>query len=86
MEIITIDKAGRLIIPASIRKKMAIDDGTKFLVVNLDNKIILEKLDRKEIAKRLQEELKDVDIDSIAHQIEAEMNERIREERKNILS
>lgn len=86
MEIVSIDKAGRLIIPASIRKKLNIEDGTQFLVLDIEDKIILEKLDRNEIARRLQEELRGVDIDGIVGEVEEEIDEHIRKERKDLLA
>ena len=84
MEIISIDKSGRIIIPASIRKKMNIEDGTQFLIVDMQDKIILEKLDRREIAKRLQEELQGIDIDEVVNEVEAEIDDHIRKSKKEM--
>ena len=84
--IASIDKAGRLIIPARIRKKMNINAETKFLVVNTGNRILLEKLDLTSIAERLQNELENVDIDKIVSNVREEMNERIRKEKPEIFA
>jgi AbrB family looped-hinge helix DNA binding protein len=86
MEITSIDKAGRLIIPARIRKKMHIDAETKFLVVQMGNKILLEKLDLSDIAQRLQDELKQVDVDKIVAFVREEMNERARKDKPEIFA
>jgi bifunctional DNA-binding transcriptional regulator/antitoxin component of YhaV-PrlF toxin-antitoxin module len=86
MEIASIDKTGRLIIPARIRKKMKIDAETKFLVVNSGNRILLEKLDLTNMAERLQSELENVDIDKIVSNVREEMNERIRKEKPEIFT
>lgn len=86
MEIASIDKAGRLIIPARIRKQMNIDADTKFLLVSTGNKILLEKMDLTDIARRLQNELENVDIDKIISNVREEMNERIRKEKPEIFA
>ncbi|MCK4799108.1 MAG: hypothetical protein KAT05_17175 [Spirochaetes bacterium] len=40
----------------------------------LDDKKVIEKLDRDEIEKSLRQELKDVDIDKITREVRAEVN------------
>jgi len=86
MEITSIDKAGRLIIPAQIRKKLHLDADSKLVIVTIGNKILLEKLDLSEIAQRLQDELKNIDVETIATTIREEMNERARNEKSEILA
>jgi len=83
MNVVSVDKAGRLIIPVEMRKKLGITDQTKLFIMDIDNKIIIEKLDRAEIARRLQQELQDVDIDAVVVKVEEEMNERARKHKKN---
>ena len=80
------DKAGRIVLPSDIRHKMHITSKTKLLVVDLDDKIILEKLDQAKIAERLQNELKNVDIDRIVAEVGEEMNEKIKKETKDIFA
>nr|MDO8112628.1 AbrB/MazE/SpoVT family DNA-binding domain-containing protein [Candidatus Sigynarchaeota archaeon] len=86
MEIASIDKAGRLIIPARIRKQMNIDASTKFLIVHAGNKILLEKLDLTDIAQKIEAELKNVDIDKIVSAVKEEMNERIQKDKPEIFA
>ncbi|OLS13570.1 MAG: hypothetical protein RBG13Loki_2821 [Promethearchaeota archaeon CR_4] len=76
MSIVSIDKAGRVIIPVEVRKKLGITANTRLFLIDIGDKIVIEKLERLEIAKRLQEELKNVDIDKIVAETEGEMNER----------
>ena len=76
MEIVTIDNAGRLVIPEFIRKKLHLTRNVPLLITELDDdKILIKKLDRDEIEKRLREELKGVDIDKIASEVRTEVNE-----------
>ena len=63
MSIVSTDKAGRVIIPVEVRKKLGITANTRLFLIDIGDKIVIEKLERLEIAKRLQEELKNVDID-----------------------
>ena len=86
MNIVSIDKAGRIVLPSDIRRKMHITPKTELLVMDFDDKIILEKLDRVKIAERLQKELKDIKIDTVVSEVGEEMNEKIRKENKDIFA
>lgn len=78
-EITGIDRAGRIVIPKVIRKATGIDAGTKILItVTGEGRIILQKLDVKSIAARLEKELAGEDIDGIASRIRKEISARIR--------
>ena len=48
MEIITTSSRGQIVIPEKIRKKHKIKEGTKFVLLEEDDKIILEKEDKFE--------------------------------------
>ncbi len=84
MNIVSIDKAGRIVLPSELRQRMHISPKTELLLVDFDDKIILEKLDRTKIAKRLQNELKNVNIDSIVSEVGKDLNEKIKKENKDI--
>lgn len=76
MEIVNIDKSGRLVIPEFIRKKLHITKNIPLLITEIDDdKILIKKLDRDEIEKRLKEELKGLDLDKISHDVRNEINE-----------
>lgn len=75
MEIVTIDNTGRLVIPEDIRKKLHLTRNVPLLIAEIDDKILIKKLDRDEIEKRLREELKGVDIDKITSEVRTEVNE-----------
>ena len=75
MEIVTIDKSGRLVIPDLIRKKLHLTKNMPLLITDLDDdKIIIKKLDRDEIEKNLRQELKGVDIDKISKEVRTEVD------------
>ncbi len=76
MSVVSIDKAGRVIIPSDVRKKLGIKANTRLFLIDIGEKIVMEKLERLEITRRLQEELKGVDIDTIGAETEGKMIER----------
>ncbi len=76
-----IDDVGRVVIPKDIRKKLDLKPDTTLLVADVANDIVvLKKLDVRELAKRLREELKGRDVGAIARRIEKESNEEARKE------
>lgn len=76
MEIVTIDNAGRLVIPEFIRKKLHLTKNVPLLITELDDdKILIKKLDRDEIEKKLREELKGADINQIVSEVRTEVHE-----------
>jgi AbrB family looped-hinge helix DNA binding protein len=79
--VITIDKAGRVVIPKEIREKMRLKENSILLVVETDeDAVILKKLDIQQIAERLRRELKGKDLDNIVRKVETQSNERVRKE------
>ena len=87
MEIVRIDKSGRLVIPETIRKKLKIREQTSLLIADVkDDTIVIKMLDEDAIAKRLRDELKDVDIDAFEKNVERESNKKAKREVSKILS
>jgi len=85
MEAVTkIDKAGRVVIPKEIRQHLKLEDDSSLLIAEASGGVVmLKKLDIKEIAKRLRQELKGVDVEAVASRVEAESNERARKKYKD---
>ncbi len=76
-DIVTLDKVGRLVIPKSVREELDIGEGTKFLIAAAkDGRLLLQKLDAKEVAARLEKELKNIDIDAVVEKVRREINEK----------
>ena len=72
--VVTIDKAGRIVIPKDTRKAQRIRPGTRFLLVEgRDGKLWLQRLDAKELAEQIQEELKGVDLRPLIAKVKAEI-------------
>jgi len=86
MEIVNIDRSGRLVIPEIIRKKLHLSKDVPLLITEIDDdKILIKKLDRDDIEKRLREELGGIDIDKVAGEVRAEVNEEAKKRYKSIL-
>jgi bifunctional DNA-binding transcriptional regulator/antitoxin component of YhaV-PrlF toxin-antitoxin module len=87
MDVVSIDKSGRIVLPLDIRKRVGITRDSKLLIVDIaEDKILIKKLNRDEIAKRLKKELKDIDIDRIVGKVKAEINDEIKKEYADIFS
>lgn len=86
-EIVTIDKAGRIVIPKSIRESLGIIQGTKFILAEGDSgRIFLLKFNIDEIATRLESETKGKDIDAMVKKIRKEINEKLKKKYSDILA
>lgn len=72
--VVTIDSAGRIVIPKETRDAQKIRAGTKFLLVEGEGgRMWLQRLDPKELAKRISAELRGVDLNPIVAKVKAEM-------------
>ncbi len=73
------DGSGRIVIPKRIRDEFGIKGRTQFLLTsNGKGQITLQKIDVEEMARRLQEELRDVPVEELAQSIRKEINDKIR--------
>ncbi len=78
-KVISVDKAGRIVIPKAIREAAGIGERAKLLVATAGRgRVVLQKLDVEEIAARLERELAGKDVDAIARRVREEVNARIR--------
>lgn len=78
--VVSIDKAGRIVIPKETRSAQKIRPGTKFLLVEgRDGRMWLQRLDAGELARRIQEELEGVDLQPIVAKVKAEIDRLARE-------
>jgi len=73
--VVTVDKAGRIVIPRGTRHSHGIRAGTKFLLVEGENGLLwLERIDPRELSDRLRREMRGVDLDAIVRRVESEAN------------
>lgn len=87
VEIVEVDKSGRIVIPKKLRKDLGIGEKTKFILAKKGKgQLLLQKLDVEDIAERLEKELAGKDIDAIAAELRKEINERIRTKYPDLLA
>lgn len=78
-EIVSVDRAGRVVIPKGIRDAAGIDETAKLLIaVAEQGRVVLQKLDVDAIAARLEKELAGKDVDAIVRRVREEIRARIR--------
>ena len=87
MEIVKVDKTGRMIIPEEIRRRVGIKQDSPLLITDVDgNTIVVRKLNIDEVAAKLREELKGLDIDALYRKVKAEADEKARKEISPLLT
>lgn len=83
--VVRMDRAGRIVIPKETRAAHGIRAGTKFLLVEgPEGRLWLQRLDPKELARRIEKELEGVDLDPLIAKVRAE-GRRLAAERYPIL-
>ncbi len=80
-DIVSVDKAGRIVIPKAIREAVGIEASGKLLIATAGrDRIVLQKLDVESLAARLEKELAGKDVDEIVRRVREEIRVRIRKE------
>ena len=86
-EVVSVDRAGRIVIPKSIRKAEGISDRAKLLIAVTDSgRVVLQKLDVESLAARIEQEMAGKDVDAIARKVRKEVDARIREKYPDLLA
>jgi AbrB family looped-hinge helix DNA binding protein len=85
-ELVSVDRAGRIVIPKTIRDALGIDERTKLLVaVGEHGRLVLQKLEVAEIVARLEQEMKGKDVDAIVRRVRREIEARVREKYPDLI-
>jgi len=87
MEIVNIDKAGRIVIPGTMRKRLKLNEGAKLLIADVKNDLlIIKKINIEELAEQLEKDFKKVDIDSVVGRVRSDIKEKIRKKHPSVFS
>jgi AbrB family looped-hinge helix DNA binding protein len=79
VEITSVDKAGRIVLPKETRGRLGINEKTKLLLAEVKgDTIILKKISVQEMAKQLEVDLKNVDLMSLFKKVRDETNEKVK--------
>jgi AbrB family looped-hinge helix DNA binding protein len=78
-ELVSVDRAGRVVIPKAIRDAAGIGAGAKLLVAAAEEgRVVFQKLEVDAIASRLEKELTGKDVDAIVRKVREEIRVRVR--------
>ncbi len=83
MEVVVIDRKGRIVIPSRIRRRLGLRDGDRLLVLSIkDDIVVLKKLDIEKLLRDITREISSsrLNLDEIAKEVEEEAN-KIAEEK-----
>jgi AbrB family looped-hinge helix DNA binding protein len=85
MEIVSIDKAGRIVIPGTMRKRLKLDEGAKLLIADVKNDLlIIKKINIEELAEQLENDFKKIDIDTVVGRVRSDIKEKIRKKHPSV--
>ena len=82
MEVVVIDKKGRIVIPSRIRKKLNLKNGDSLFVLSIkDDIIVLKKIDVEKVLKDIAREVaaSKLDLDEMIGEVEEEANKVAKE-------
>jgi len=79
VEIVKIDRSGRMVIPKGVRRELGINKEDQLLLSSQGkDQLLLQKLDIESLAKGLKEELAGKDVDAIVKTVRKEINAKIK--------
>ena len=85
MEIVNIDKAGRIVIPGTIRKRLKLNEGAKLLIADVKNDfLIIKKINVEELAEQMEKDFKNIDIDAVVGRVRSDIKEKIRKKHQSV--
>lgn len=73
-EIVLVDEKGRIVIPKEARKKLNLARNSRLLLIELEDSLVLKKLDIKRLLETITREARDVDLEEIEREVEEEAN------------
>ena len=85
MEIVSIDKAGRIVIPGILRKKLKLNESSKLLIADVKNDLlIIKKINIDELAEQLEKDFKKINVDAVVGKVRSDIKEKIRKKHPSI--
>ena len=82
----SVDPAGRILIPKAIREHAGFTEKTKLLVIAEEGRVVLQRLDADLLAARIGKELAGKDVDSVIRKVRQETRARVRKVYPNLSS
>ena len=86
-ELVSVDRAGRVVIPKAIRDALGIDERTQLLVAAGEHgRLVLQKVDVEALAGQLEKELARTDVEAIVRKVRKEMRSLVRRRYPDLLA
>jgi len=86
-ELVSVDRAGRVVIPKAIRDALGIDERTQLLVAAGEHgRLVLQKVDVKALAGQLEKELAGTDVEAVVRKVRKEMRSLVRRRYPDLLA
>jgi len=86
-DVVSVDKAGRIVIPKAVRDAAGIDERAKLLIAATERgRVVLQKLDVESVVERLEKDLAGKDLDAIVRKVREEIRARIRKDYRDLLA
>lgn len=87
MEIVTLDKLGRVLLPKAMRDALHLSPGARLLAVSTKGgKLVLQELDIERLARQADEEANDPEVQRVVKEIRAEMAHETRQYIEDVLA
>ncbi len=87
VEIVKVDRSGRMVIPNNIRKELGIRKEDQLLLsIQGKDQLLLQKLDIESLVKGLKEELAGKDVDAVVKTVRKEINAKIKDLYPNLFA
>ncbi|HKZ48578.1 MAG TPA: AbrB/MazE/SpoVT family DNA-binding domain-containing protein [Thermoplasmata archaeon] len=86
-ELVSVDRAGRVVIPKAIRDALGIDERTQLLVAAGEHgRLVLQKVDVEALAGQLEKELAGTDVEAVVRKVRKEMRSLVRRRYPDLLA
>ena len=87
MEIINIDKAGRIVIPGAMRRKLKLNESSRLLIADVRNDLlIIKKMNLEDLAEQLEKDFKNINIEAVVGKVRSDIKEIIRKKHPSVFS
>lgn len=86
-ELVSVDRAGRVVIPKAIRDALGIDERTQLLVAAGEHgRLVFQKVDVEALAGQLEKELAGTDVEVVVRKVRKEMRALVRRRYPDLLA
>ena len=86
MEMLTVDKLGRILLPKALRDALGLRAGARLLAVELDGRLVLQAVDAETLLRQVRKDLQGTDVERITREIRDEVELEARAHIEEVLA